>query len=44
MNHGAMVDSDLVVLAIFAAVALSPLHKLVKRVEFMVGKKRCIQC
>ena len=36
------VDSDVVVLAIFATVALNPLYKLEKLwVEFMVGKKRC---
>ena len=36
------VDSDVVVLAIFAAVALNALYKLEKLwVEFMVGKKRC---
>ena len=35
------VDSDVVVLAIFAAAALNPLYKLEKLwVEFMVGKKR----
>ena len=36
------VDSDVVVLAIFAAAALNPLYKLEKLwVEFMVGKKIC---
>ena len=36
------VDSDMIVLAIFAAAALNPLYKLEKLwVEFMVGKKRC---
>ena len=36
------VDSDVVVLAIFAAAALNPLYKLKKLwFEFMVGKKRC---
>ena len=35
-------DSDVVLLAIFAAAALNPLYKLEKLwVEFIVGKKRC---